>query len=124
MGDPFTPLAVARVAPSPLSLQTGVARWHSAAVVARHQLAAQVTDVAFSPVAPHDVAAAAGFSVTLVGSRAGNVRRSLARFKHTAHAAAYKPDGRLLVAGDGAGGAQIFDLSSRAVLRNFKGHDG
>lgn len=124
MAETFIPLLVSQPAASPLSLQTAVPRWHSVKVVARHQLGASVTDVAFNPKSPHDVAAASGFSVALVGSRAGTLRRTLARFKHVAHSAHFKPDGRLLVAGDAGGAARVFDLGSRAVLRSFSGHDG
>lgn len=118
------PLVLPHAPLTPVSHRPTVPHWRSVHQVARHQLGAAVTHVAFSPVAPHDIAASAGFSVALVGSRAGTLKRTLARFKHVAYCAGFKPDGRLLVAGDAGGGARVFDLGSRSVLREFRGHDG
>lgn len=126
MGDAFAPLLVPRpgTLTTPLRLHEEASVWHSVGLVAQHRLLAPVTHVSFSPVAPYDVAASSGFAVELIGSRAGTRLRSLARFRDTAYSPSYKPDGKLLVAGDGAGCAKVFDLGSRAVLREFKGHKG
>lgn len=83
---------------------------------------AAVTDLSFSPLAPHDVAAASGPSVAIVDPHSGTVRRTLARFRDTARSPCFKPDGRLLVAGCDNGTVQLFDLASRSVLRMFNAH--
>lgn len=126
MGDAFAPVLVPRPGSltNPLRLHQEASFWRSVGVVAKHQFEAPVTHVSFSPVAPYDVAASAGFSVELIGSRAGTKLRSLSRFRDFAYSPHYKPDGNLLVAGDAGGRAKVFDLGSRAVLREFKGHQG
>lgn len=79
-----------------------------------------VTGVTFSPLFPHDVAAASGPSISIIDPQLGSVRRSLARFRDVAHCPDYKPDGRLLAAGCKNGTVQVFDLSSRVILRTFR----
>lgn len=121
MTDSFKPLVVPRPPPTPHFLSSEPRAWTSVTQIARHRHDAPVTHVSFSPILPYDLCASSGFSVSLIGSRAGTVRRTLERFKDTAYSASYRPDGKLLVAASGKG-AQVFDLGSRAVLRKFGGH--
>lgn len=120
MVEPYLPLPPALHRPAPTLVQSS-GRLSSASRVCRHELDAAVCDVSFSPVAPYDVCATNNFSVSLIGSRAGTVKRTLERFREPAYAASYRPDGKLLVAAAG-NGAKVFDLGSRAVLRKFTGH--
>ena len=50
--------------------------------------------------------------------------KAITRYKDVALSCRFRPDGRLLVGGDGSGLVQVFDLSSRSVLRRFRGHNG
>lgn len=121
----FAPVVVRRGRAGPARVSAESRRWTlspSASLVLSQQAA--VTDLAFSPLYPHDVAAASGPAVTIIDPNAGAVRRTLARFRDVARSPDFKPDGRLLVAGCDNGTVQLFDLSSRAVLRVFKGHGG
>lgn len=48
--------------------------------------------------------------------------RQLTRFKDRAYSGCYRSDGKLLVAGGESGIVQIFQTTSRAVLRQLKAH--
>lgn len=121
MVEPFVPLPIPRPPPTPHLLHTEPRAWTSVTNIARHHLDPPVTHVSFNPQAPYDLAATGAMSVSLIGSRAGTLRRTLERFRYTPYCANFKPDGRLLVAAAG-NGARVFDLGSRAVLRTFTAH--
>lgn len=119
----FAPVVVRRGLAGPVRIGADTRRWtlqRSSSLTLPNSAA--VSDVAFSPLAPHDVAAASGPTVAIVDPHSGTVRRTLARFRDIARSPCYKPDGRLLVAGCDNGTVQLFDLSSRSVLRTFNGH--
>lgn len=99
-------------------------KWGSYKCLVKEKMASAVTGVAFSPRLPYEMAAASDMSVSLINSTVGEVRRTIGRFKDTAHSPDFKPDGRLLVAGSDNGIVQLFQLSSRSILRQFKGHTG
>ncbi|KAK0526017.1 U3 small nucleolar RNA-associated protein 15 [Tilletia horrida] len=92
---------------------------------------AAVDPLALSTQAPRpgsDAAARARFAVT-AGSRVqiystttARVTKTINRFKDVARSANIRQDAKLMVAGDDSGLVQIFDLSSRAILRTMKGH--
>ena len=50
--------------------------------------------------------------------------KAITRYKDVALSCRFRPDGRLLAGGDASGLVQVFDLSSRSVLRRFRGHKG
>jgi U3 small nucleolar RNA-associated protein 15 len=50
------------------------------------------------------------------------LKKTIARFTDTAYCGTFRSDGLLLAAGCESGVVQVFDLSSRAVLRQFKLH--
>jgi U3 small nucleolar RNA-associated protein 15 len=50
------------------------------------------------------------------------LKRTLARFPDTAYCGTYRSDGKLLVAGCESGIVQVFDLNSRNILRQYRGH--
>lgn len=119
----FAPVVVRHGISGSARAAAGTRRWtlqRSSCVTLPNSAA--VTDISFSPLAPHDVAAASGPSVAIVDPHSGTVRRTLARFRDTARSPCFKPDGRLLVAGCDNGTVQLFDLSSRSVLRTFNAH--
>eukprot|EP00753_Platysulcus_tardus_P020885 PLAT8452.3.p1 GENE.PLAT8452.3~~PLAT8452.3.p1 ORF type:complete len:540 (+),score=230.78 PLAT8452.3:21-1640(+) len=83
-----------------------------------------VTHLHFSPVAPHDLAVTSMSRVSLINGRTRAPVRALSRFTSVAYSGSYRSDGKLLVAGGRTPVVQVFDLSSRAVLRSFDGHTG
>ncbi|EJD53587.1 WD40 repeat-like protein, partial [Auricularia subglabra TFB-10046 SS5] len=83
---------------------------------------APVTAVHFSPAKPHRYAVTAGTRVQVYAPRTQKVVKTISRFKDVARGANIRHDGKLIVAGDDTGLVQIFDLSSRAVLRSLDHH--
>lgn len=123
--DDFAPVVVRRqsiLAPARSTAEEKL--WGSFKTLAKEQLPGVVTGVAFSPRLPYEMAAAADMSVSLINTTVGEVRKTIGRFKDVAHSPSFKPDGKLLVAGSDNGIAQVFDLSNRSILRQFKGHTG
>jgi U3 small nucleolar RNA-associated protein 15 len=55
--------------------------------------------------------------------KTGKVVKTITRFKDTARCGEFRKDGKLVVAGDEEGNVQVFDVSSRAVLRTMKEHN-
>ena len=55
--------------------------------------------------------------------KTGKVVKTISRFKDTARSGEFRKDGKLVVAGSDEGLVQVFDVSSRAVLRTMKGHN-
>ncbi|KAI7863330.1 WD40-repeat-containing domain protein [Spinellus fusiger] len=83
---------------------------------------ASVSSIYFSPVTPHDFAVTASARVQIYSSKTHQPKKTISRFKDIAYSACFRPDGKLLVAGDGTGLVQLFDVNSRAILRTFKEH--
>lgn len=87
-------------------------------------LASAVAGLAFSPAAPHDLAAAASASVSLYDGRSlcQPPRTAAAALPDLAYSPSYRSDGRLLAAGCHSGLVQVFELRSRAALRRLRAH--
>ena len=50
---------------------------------------------------------------------------SWSKHKNIVHCLSYRKDGKLLIAGDGDGAANIYDVSvSKSIIRRLRGHDG
>lgn len=50
------------------------------------------------------------------------MQRSYSRFNDEAYSGKFRKDGKLLIAGDKAGYVKVFDVKTKAVLRNLKQH--
>ncbi|KAI8892322.1 WD40-repeat-containing domain protein, partial [Globomyces pollinis-pini] len=85
---------------------------------------AAVTTTAFSQAPPHEFAIASSTRVQLYSTVSQSVSKTISRFKETVYSADVRNDGKLLVAGDASGLLQLFDLSSRAILRSLQAHNG
>lgn len=64
-------------------------------------------------------AVTSGPRVQIYSARTNRVLKSITRFGDVARSAEIRADGRLIVAGDDSGKVQVFDINSRAILRNF-----
>ena len=62
--------------------------------------------------------------VTIYNSRTNEVVRTISRFRDTAYCGSFRSDGKLLVAGGDEGVLRLFDISTKSLLRVFKGHTG
>eukprot|EP01069_Polyplicarium_translucidae_P002211 Polyplicarium_translucidae@DN1955_c0_g1_i2.p1 len=74
--------------------------------------------------APKRLAALANsLKVDLIDCSTGKPWKAVTRFKDVVRCARFRPkDGRLLAASDDTGLVQVFDVSTRGVLRRLKGH--
>jgi U3 small nucleolar RNA-associated protein 15 len=71
-------------------------------------------------VSPHTLAIATSTAVKLYSPTAHIVQKTLSRFRDTVLCAEFRvQDGKLLLASDKTGSVQLFDLSSRAILRTW-----
>lgn len=124
MGD-FAPIVIRRqslLAPARATREEK--KWGSYKRLVKEKLPSSVTGVAFSPRLPYEMAAASDMSISLINSTVGEVRRTIGRFKDTAHSPDFKPGGQLLVAGSDNGLVQVFQLAGRSILRQYQGHTG
>ncbi|KAE8249463.1 hypothetical protein A4X13_0g5204 [Tilletia indica] len=67
-------------------------------------------------------AVTAGARVQIYSTTTARVTKTINRFKDVARSANIRQDAKLMVAGDDSGLVQMFDLSSRAILRTMTGH--
>ncbi|KAJ8662044.1 hypothetical protein O0I10_002376 [Lichtheimia ornata] len=81
-----------------------------------------VTSIYFSPAAPYDFAVSSSARVQIYSSKTHSPKKTISRFKDIAYSGSFRQDGKLVVAGDGTGLVQMFDVNSRAILRTFRGH--
>jgi U3 small nucleolar RNA-associated protein 15 len=51
-------------------------------------------------------------------------KKNILRFTDVAYSGSFRSDGQLLAAGGETGIVQVFDVGSRKVLRQLKGHTG
>lgn len=63
-----------------------------------------------------------GARVQLYSVRTRKLLRTISRFDDTVRSADIRPDGRVFVASDDSGALQVFDTSSRAILRTWREH--
>lgn len=81
-----------------------------------------VSHISYSPVYPHDFAVTSSTRVLVYDGRTHTLKKTIARFPDTAYCGEFRADGRLIVAGCESGIVQVFDLASRSILRQFRGH--
>lgn len=82
-----------------------------------------ITHIHFCPSRPHRYAVSSSTRVLIYAPKTGKVVKTVSRFKEVARSAEFRKDGKLLVAGSDDGLVQVFDVSSRAILRTMKGHN-
>ena len=63
-----------------------------------------------------------GTRVQIFSIRTRKLVKTISRFDDIAHGAEIRRDGRVMVAGDESGAIQVFDISSRAILKTWKEH--
>ncbi|KAM3611270.1 uncharacterized protein V6R79_015797 [Siganus canaliculatus] len=81
-----------------------------------------VTNIDFSPVAPHNFAVTAFTRVHIYGPFSQEPVKTFTRFKDTAYSGRFRSDGQLLVAGCEDSVVRLFDVDGKVALRMFKGH--
>ncbi|KAL7275830.1 U3 small nucleolar RNA-associated protein 15 [Rhizina undulata] len=83
---------------------------------------ASVTSINFAAITPHDFAITSSTLIKIFSSKTRSVSKTISRFKDIAYSGHIRPDGKALVAGDATGLIQVFNLSSRAILRTWDEH--
>lgn len=63
-----------------------------------------------------------GARVQIFSIRTRRLGKTISRFDDVAHSAEIRRDGRIIVAGDDSGTIQVFDISSRAILKTWSEH--
>ncbi|BBN07081.1 U3 small nucleolar RNA-associated protein 15 [Marchantia polymorpha subsp. ruderalis] len=96
--------------------------WKSFKAQRTEQQIAAVSSIHFSPVSPYDFAVTSSTRVTIYNGKTREVKKNISRFSDVAYSGAYRGDGQLIVAGGESGLIQVFDATSRTVLRQLKGH--
>jgi len=81
-----------------------------------------VNSVHFSPIAPHSFAAAASVGVHVYKPKSATKQKTISRFKDIAYSPQFRGDGQLLAAGGEQKHVQVFEMATRSILRQFKGH--
>uniref|UniRef100_A0A665WN40 U3 small nucleolar RNA-associated protein 15 homolog n=1 Tax=Echeneis naucrates TaxID=173247 RepID=A0A665WN40_ECHNA len=81
-----------------------------------------VTNINFSPVAPHNFAVTAFTRIHIYGPFSHEPVKSFTRFKDTAYCGRFRSDGQLLVAGCEDSVVRLFDVNGKVALRMYKGH--
>mmetsp|Transcript_2439 Transcript_2439/g.4262 ORF Transcript_2439/g.4262 Transcript_2439/m.4262 type:complete len:546 (-) Transcript_2439:58-1695(-) len=120
----YLPISLLRHAPK-IDRSTAESRFWSNYRISGHLPSTSNTAtsyVEFSPSHPHDLAASIGARVVLWDGISPQPRKTIARFKDNAYSSSFKKDGKLLISGGENALVQLFDLSSRAILRTFRGH--
>lgn len=83
---------------------------------------AQVTSCHFTECYPYMLAATSSARVTIYNSQTRRSQRTFARFKDVAYSGVLRSDGKAMLVGGQQGKVQLFDMSSRSILRQFTLH--
>ncbi|XP_060526790.1 U3 small nucleolar RNA-associated protein 15 homolog [Cylas formicarius] len=78
--------------------------------------------VDFSPVEPHCFAVTCSVRVQVYNPITKLVVKNLSRFRENAYGAIFRSDGTLICAGGEESNVKLFDVSTKSMLRFFKGH--
>lgn len=92
----------------------------------KQQEVARVVTVAFSPVTPNRLAVVSGTKVGIwQGAKGGVVENvsTLSKFKDMTECVAWRPDAKLMLAGEAGGSCAVVEMENKKVLRRFRGHE-
>mmetsp|Transcript_35056 Transcript_35056/g.63066 ORF Transcript_35056/g.63066 Transcript_35056/m.63066 type:complete len:554 (-) Transcript_35056:179-1840(-) len=81
-----------------------------------------VSHLDYCPLYPYNLAVTASTRVSVYNGRSKDVDKTISRFQDVAYSGNYRNDGKLITAGCQNGVVQVFDVASRTILRQFKGH--
>uniref|UniRef100_A0A8D8MI81 U3 small nucleolar RNA-associated protein 15 homolog n=1 Tax=Cacopsylla melanoneura TaxID=428564 RepID=A0A8D8MI81_9HEMI len=85
---------------------------------------AGIDHVSFSKVDPYYFAITSSAKVQVYNPITKLVYKTLSKFREAAYGGTFRKDGKLLVAGGEDPEIKLFDVSSKNLLRVFKGHKG
>ena len=118
----YLKLPVKRYAPRSIRETAEGRYWRAYKSPALLNQVSQVTSVAFAEAYPHHLAVTSSARVTVYNSKSRRPHKVFQRFKDVAYSGVLRADGKALAVGGQQGWVQLFDTSSRAVLRKFTLH--
>ena len=131
MSAPVLPLQPVKLPPGPSPLTPEQTYWRTfkSQLLVPSPAKNPITHIS-NPLPPLNVLASASdhFAVTtgtrlqIFSVRTRKLVKTISRFDDIAHGAEIRRDGRVIVAGDESGVIQVFDISSRAILKTWKEH--
>jgi len=107
---------------TPFSISVEAKYWKTFKFVSHLRQYASVTHIDFSPISPHPFAISSSSRVQIFDPHTNKVSSTISRFKDVVYSGSFRNDGKLLVAGGAEGLVRLCDLSSRFVLKTYKGH--
>lgn len=118
----YQPVRAKKFAPSrnPSALESKY--WKSFSLKETQQQIAGVSCIHFCPEPPHDFAVTSSTRISVYNGETCQIKKTISRFTDVAYSGVFRSDGQLLVAGGEMGLIQVFDINSRLVLRQLKGH--
>lgn len=81
-----------------------------------------IDNISFNPVDTESFAVTCSVRVQVYNAVTKLVTKNFSKFQLQAYGGSFRKDGRLLVAGDEENFVRLFDVSSKSMLRLFKGH--
>ena len=96
--------------------------WKSYQITHEEKLFGGPNYIHFDPSGSGQYIVTGSTKVSLYDPISDNVQRSFSRFEDDAYSGKFRRDGKLLVAGDKTGHVKVFDVVTKAVLRQLKGH--
>jgi U3 small nucleolar RNA-associated protein 15 len=118
----YLKLPVKRYAPKSIRETAEGRYWRAYRAPSVVNQVAQVTSVHFADVYPFMLAATSSARVTIYNSQTRRSQRVFARFKDVAYSGVLRSDGKAMAVGGQQGAVQLFDMSSRSILRKFTLH--
>ena len=96
--------------------------WKSYAISAEDTLLGAPTCIDFNPMNSSSYLVTSSTRVSLYDSASDKVLRAFSRFPDEAFSGRHRKDGKLFVAGDKSGAVKVFDIQTKAMLRNLTKH--
>lgn len=98
--------------------------WQSFTNTQEHTLQAAVNSIHFSPAESRGSSyiVTGSIKVSLYDAATDKLQRAYSRFQDDAFSGRFRHDGKLIVAGEKTGNVKVFDVKSKALLRQMKGH--
>ena len=87
-------------------------------------MAGTPSTIHFNPARSDSYIVTYGTKVSLYDRKADKVLRSYSRFQDNAYSGHFRNDGKLIIAGDKTGAVKVFDVQSKAMLRQMRSHKG
>jgi U3 small nucleolar RNA-associated protein 15 len=96
--------------------------WKSFSNTKEDLLQSSPTTINFNPVDNSSYIVTGSVKVSLYDTLTDKILRSYTRFNDDAFSAKFRKDGKLIVVGDKSANVKVFDVPSKALLRELKGH--